>query len=331
MVRREVRSRWGDSLQAEVTPEGVWRQRRAFIQRSQALAVGPAGLAGLLAASPARASSLAPKDTRPLKTVKSRYVLMEPSTSLEDVAGYNNFYEFGTDKAEPARHAPGRLKTQPWTLQISGLVQKPMTLDLDQLMALAPLEERVYRLRCVEGWSMVIPWVGYSLSHLIERARPLGSAKFVSFVTLADPTMMPGLRSPVLDWPYREGLRMDEARNPLTLLALGLYGQTLPAQNGAPVRLVVPWKYGFKSAKSLVRVEFSEQQPITSWSQAAPQEYGFYSNVNPAVAHPRWSQATERRIGEGGLFSPRRQTLPFNGYADQVEAMYRGMDLRRFY
>jgi sulfoxide reductase catalytic subunit YedY len=256
---------------------------------------------------------------------------MEPLTPIEDVTGYNNFYEFGTDKADPARRAPGRLKTSPWTVQISGLVQKPLTLDLDDLLKLAPLEERVYRLRCVEGWSMVIPWVGFSLSHLIQRARPLGSAKFISFVTLADPAQMPGLNSPVLDWPYREGLRMDEARHPLTLLSLGLYGQTLPAQNGAPVRLVVPWKYGFKSAKSIVRIEFLEQEPQTSWMRAAPQEYGFYSNVNPSVPHPRWSQASERRIGEGGLFSPRRATLPFNGYADQVEGLYRGMDLRRFF
>jgi sulfoxide reductase catalytic subunit YedY len=256
---------------------------------------------------------------------------MEPLTPIEDVTGYNNFYEFGTDKADPARRAPGRLKTSPWTVQISGLVQKPLTLDLDDLLKLAPLEERAYRLRCVEGWSMVIPWVGYSLSHLIQRARPLGSAKFISFVTLADPAQMPGLNSPVLDWPYREGLRMDEARHPLTLLSLGLYGQTLPAQNGAPVRLVVPWKYGFKSAKSIVRIEFLEQEPQTSWMRAAPQEYGFYSNVNPSVPHPRWSQASERRIGEGGLFSPRRAKLPFNGYADQVEGLYRGMDLRRFF
>jgi sulfoxide reductase catalytic subunit YedY len=292
---------------------------------------GLPAIAGGLAGLGLKASPLQPKDTRPLVAGKSAYVLMEPLTPIEDVTGYNNFYEFGTDKADPARRAPGRLKTSPWTVQITGLVQKPFTLDLDDLLKLAPLEERVYRLRCVEGWSMVIPWVGYSLSHLIQRARPLGSAKFVSFVTLADPAQMPGLSSPVLDWPYREGLRMDEARHPLTLLSLGLYGQTLPAQNGAPVRLVVPWKYGFKSAKSIVRIEFLEQEPKTSWMLAAPQEYGFYSNVNPSVPHPRWSQASERRIGEGGLFSPRRATLPFNGYADQVEGLYRGMDLRRFF
>ncbi|NBV88249.1 MAG: protein-methionine-sulfoxide reductase catalytic subunit MsrP [Betaproteobacteria bacterium] len=318
------RAVWGSHLSGEVTPQSAWEQRRRTMMAG--LPAGVLAYTGLAQASP-----LAPKDTRPLSASKSAYVLMEPSTAIEDVAGYNNFYEFGTDKADPARVAPGRLKTQPWTVQIAGLVQKPLTLDLDDLLRLSPLEERVYRLRCVEGWSMVIPWVGYSLSHLIQRARPLGSAKFVSFVSLADPAMMPGLRSPVLDWPYREGLRMDEARHPLTLLALGLYGQTLPAQNGAPVRLVVPWKYGFKSAKSIVRIEFLEQQPVTSWSQSAPQEYGFYSNVNPSVAHPRWSQATERRIGEGGLFSPRRATLPFNGYAEQVEGLYRGMDLRRFY
>ncbi|MGA1693843.1 MAG: protein-methionine-sulfoxide reductase catalytic subunit MsrP [Burkholderiaceae bacterium] len=320
--RRQIR---GDGLSAEITPETIWRaHRRGLMKGLPAIAGGLAGL-GL------KASPLQPKDTRPLVAGKSAYVLMEPLTPIEDVTGYNNFYEFGTDKADPARRAPGRLKTSPWTVQITGLVQKPFTLDLDDLLKLAPLEERVYRLRCVEGWSMVIPWVGYSLSHLIQRARPLGSAKFVSFVTLADPAQMPGLSSPVLDWPYREGLRMDEARHPLTLLSLGLYGQTLPAQNGAPVRLVVPWKYGFKSAKSIVRIEFLEQEPKTSWMLAAPQEYGFYSNVNPSVPHPRWSQASERRIGEGGLFSPRRATRPFNGYADQVEGLYRGMDLRRFF
>ncbi|MEY3951887.1 MAG: protein-methionine-sulfoxide reductase catalytic subunit MsrP [Pseudomonadota bacterium] len=331
MSRSDLRRLWGTSLSSEVTPQSTWQaSRRRLLKGVPAIAGGLSGL-GVSAPLSVQASALVPKDTKALAAKKSAYVLMEPLTPIEDVAGYNNFYEFGTDKADPARRAPGRLKTSPWTVQVSGLVQKPFTLDLDDLMKLAPLEERVYRLRCVEGWSMVIPWIGYSLSHLIQRAKPLGSAKFLSFVTLADPAMMPGLSAPVLDWPYREGLRMDEARHPLTLLSLGLYGQTLPAQNGAPVRLVVPWKYGFKSAKSIVRIEFLEQQPQTSWMQAAPQEYGFYSNVNPSVPHPRWSQASERRIGEGGLFSPRRATLAFNGYAEQVEGLYRGMDLRRFF
>jgi sulfoxide reductase catalytic subunit YedY len=206
-----------------------------------------------------------------------------------------------------------------------------MDIALEDLLRLSPMEERIYRLRCVEGWSMVIPWVGYSLSKLIDKVQPQGSAKFLEFTTLADPAIMPGVRSRVLDWPYVEGLRMDEARHPLTLLAMGLYGQVLPGQNGAPVRLVVPWKYGFKSAKSLVRIRFVEQQPVSAWGRAAPSEYGFYSNVNPDVDHPRWSQATERRIGEGGLFAPRRKTLMFNGYAEQVAHLYAGMDLKKFF
>jgi sulfoxide reductase catalytic subunit YedY len=206
-----------------------------------------------------------------------------------------------------------------------------MDIGLEDLLRLSPMEERIYRLRCVEGWSMVIPWVGYSLSKLIDKVQPQGSAKFLEFTTLADPAIMPGVRSRVLDWPYVEGLRMDEARHPLTLLAMGMYGQVLPGQNGAPVRLVVPWKYGFKSAKSLVRIRFVEQQPVSAWGRAAPGEYGFYSNVNPQVNHPRWSQATERRIGEGGLFAPRRQTQMFNGYAEQVAHLYAGMDLKKFF
>jgi len=220
---------------------------------------------------------------------------------------------------------------RPWTVRVDGLVNKPMDIGLEDLLRLSPMEERIYRLRCVEGWSMVIPWVGYSLSKLIDKVQPQGSAKFLEFTTLADPAIMPGVRSRVLDWPYVEGLRMDEARHPLTLLAMGMYGQVLPGQNGAPVRLVVPWKYGFKSAKSLVRIRFVEQQPVSAWGRAAPGEYGFYSNVNPQVNHPRWSQATERRIGEGGLFAPRRQTQMFNGYAEQVAHLYAGMDLKKFF
>jgi methionine sulfoxide reductase catalytic subunit len=257
--------------------------------------------------------------------------VMDKPTAYKDVTGYNNFYEFGTDKDDPARHAKA-LKPRPWTVAVEGAVAKPRSFGIDDLMKLAPMEERVYRLRCVEGWSMVVPWVGFSLAELIKQVQPTGNAKFVEFVTLADKAQMPGLRSGVLDWPYTEGLRLDEAMHPLTLLAFGLYGEVLPNQNGAPVRLVVPWKYGFKSAKSLVKIRFVEQQPKTSWELAAPQEYGFWSNVNPKVDHPRWSQASERRIGEeGGLFAKRRPTLMFNGYEAQVGQLYAGMDLKKFF
>ena len=253
---------------------------------------------------------------------------MERLTTLQDATTYNNFYEFGTDKADPARHA-GAMKTRPWTVQVEGLVNKPGTYGIDDLLRLSPMEERIYRLRCVEGWSMVIPWVGYSLAELIRRVEPQGSAKYVEFLTLADESVMPGLRSSVLLWPYLEGLRLDEAMHPLTLLTFGMYGEVLPNQNGAPVRLVVPWKYGFKSGKSIVKIRFVERQPATSWQVSAPREYGFYSNVNPEVAHPRWSQATERRIGEDGLLARRRKTLMFNGYEPQVGQLYAGMDLRK--
>jgi sulfoxide reductase catalytic subunit YedY len=224
------------------------------------------------------------------------------------------------------------MKTRPWTVAVEGLVSKPVTLDIDRLLKLAPMEERIYRLRCVEGWSMVIPWVGYSLAALIKQVQPQGGAKYVEFVTQADPKTMRGLASGGLDWPYAEGLRLDEAMHPLTLLAFGMYGEVLPNQNGAPLRLVVPWKYGFKSGKSLVKIRFTDKEPRTAWNVAAPQEYGFYSNVNPDVSHPRWSQSTERRIGEdGGLFAKRRKTLMFNGYEPQVGQLYAGMDLRKFF
>lgn len=256
--------------------------------------------------------------------------VMEPVTAYKDASSYNNYYEFGTDKSDPAANAH-TLKTTPWAVQIEGLVKKPGVFALEDLLKLSPMEERIYRLRCVEGWSMVIPWVGYSLAELIRRVEPLGSAKYVEFVTLADPKTMPYVRSNVLDWPYVEGLRLDEAMHPLTLLTFGMYGEVLPSQSGAPVRLVVPWKYGFKSGKSIVKIRFTEKQPATAWNKAAPSEYGFYSNVNPSVDHPRWSQATERRIGEGGLFAKRRKTLMFNGYEAQVGQLYAGMDLKRFY
>ncbi|MGC5875250.1 protein-methionine-sulfoxide reductase catalytic subunit MsrP, partial [Ralstonia pseudosolanacearum] len=262
------------------------------------------------------------------------YATVEKPTPFDEVTTYNNFYEFGTDKSDPARYA-GTLRPHPWQVSVEGLVKAPKTYDLDDLMKMAPMEERIYRLRCVEGWSMVIPWGGFPLAELIRRVEPQGSARYIQFISLADKRQMPGVSSPVLDWPYSEGLRMDEAMHPLVLLTFGLYGQVLPNQNGAPVRVIVPWKYGFKSAKSIVRIRFVDKQPPTSWNIAAPNEYGFYSNVNPSVDHPRWSQATERRIGEdkggfGGLFAPKRKTLMFNGY-DQVASLYTGMDLRKFF
>jgi len=305
-----------DILPSEITPPEVYRDRRRFMQGMGALAAGVV-LGGV---SEARAGvKLA--DVR-----ASAYALADDPTPYKDVTTYNNFYEFGTGKGDPAKHA-GSLKTRPWTIAVEGEVLRPQTWDVDALLKLAPLEERVYRMRCVEGWSMVIPWVGFSLSELIRRAEPTGKAKYVEFVTLNDPRQMPGLRSRVLDWPYTEGLRIDEAMHPLTLLAVGLYGEVLPNQNGAPVRLVVPWKYGFKSAKSIVKIRFVEKQPTSSWMAAAPREYGFYSNVNPQVDHPRWSQAKERRIGE----FRKRDTLMFNGYAEQVAPLYRGMDLKKFF
>jgi sulfoxide reductase catalytic subunit YedY len=255
---------------------------------------------------------------------------MDKLTPYNDVISYNNFYEFGTGKGDPVQNAQ-KLKTRPWTVAVEGAVKKPKVYDLDELLKLAPMEERIYRMRCVEGWSMVIPWVGYSMSELIKRVEPTGNAKYVEFVTLADEKQMPFLGSNVLHWPYVEGLRMDEAMNPLTLLAFGLYGEVLPNQNGAPLRVAVPWKYGFKSGKSIVKIRFTEKQPLTSWNTAAAREYGFYSNVNPKVDHPRWSQATERRIGEDGVFSKKRPTLMFNGYEAQVGQLYAGMDLTKNY
>ncbi len=312
-------------LPSEITPAGVYAKRRLYLQSGLALALGSAmGPAHAATGSAARPVLKGQPSALPGAST------MERATSWADATAYNNFYEFSTDKDEPARRAQV-LEGRAWTVRVEGLVNKPMDIGLEELLRLSPLEERIYRLRCVEGWSMVIPWVGYSLSRLIDKVQPLGSAKYLEFTSLADPQLMPGVRSRVLDWPYVEGLRMDEARHPLTLLTLGMYGQVLPGQNGAPVRVVVPWKYGFKSAKSLVRIRFVEQQPVSAWGRAAPGEYGFYSNVNPEVDHPRWSQATERRIGEGGLFAPRRKTLMFNGYADQVAQMYAGMDLKKFF
>jgi sulfoxide reductase catalytic subunit YedY len=317
---------------SEITPASAYQGRREWLQR---LTTGSAGAAlALWAARDARAQVVArPNKLAALNAVRSTVagaVTMDKPTSYLHASGYNNFYEFGTEKSDPAANA-GSLKPRPWTVAIEGEVAKPGTWDLDALLKLAPMEERIYRLRCVEGWSMVIPWVGYSLAELVKRVEPTGNAKYVQFETLADPRQMPGLRSPVLDWPYVEALRLDEALHPLTLLAFGMYGEVLPNQNGAPLRLAVPWKYGFKSGKSIVKIRFTEKQPATSWNVAAPQEYGFYSNVNPKVDHPRWSQATERRIGEDGLFAKKRPTLMFNGYEAQVGQLYAGMDLKKFF
>jgi sulfoxide reductase catalytic subunit YedY len=257
---------------------------------------------------------------------KSPLSTNEPWNSYEDITSYNNFYEFGIDKGDPKQHV-GSLKTRPWSVALEGHIAKPATYHLEDLVKPHALEERVYRLRCVEAWSMVVPWIGFPLADLINRVEPTSQAKFVEFTTLYRPSEMPGQRRDILEWPYMEGLRMDEALHPLTILAVGLYGKTLLNQNGAPLRLVVPWKYGFKSIKSIVRIRFVETQPRTAWSVSNPREYGFYANVNPEVDHPRWSQARERRIGE--FF--KRKTLPFNGYQDQVASLYAGMDLRKFY
>ena len=319
---------------SDITPASAYLHRRAWRKR---LALGAGGVAlGSWAARDAMAQAGTPRPGKlaPLAGARSAVAgagTLEALTRYEHASSYNNFYEFGTDKADPAAKAQA-LHTRPWTVSVEGLVGKPRSFDIDSLLKLSAMEERVYRLRCVEGWSMVIPWVGYSLSALIQQVQPLGSAKYVEFVTLADPKTMPGLRANVLDWPYVEGLRLDEAMHPLTLLAFGMYGELLPNQNGVPLRLVVPWKYGFKSGKSLVKIRFTDKEPRTAWNLAAPKEYGFYSNVNPDAPHPRWSQATERRIGEeGGLLAKRRKTLMFNGYEPQVGQLYAGMDLRKFF
>lgn len=311
---------------SEITPEGVYLRRRELLQWA---ALGGMGVAS----GAAFAKTDTPDALAPLRALPSSVpgaLALDKQTPFADASSYNNFYEFGLDKGDPVRNAQA-LPTRPWTVRVEGLVQQPKTFDLDALRKLSALEERIYRLRCVEGWSMVIPWIGYSLSKLLAEVQPLGSAKYVEFVTLADPKVMPGLRRSVLDWPYTEGLRMDEAMHPLTLLTLGMYGHELPKQNGAPVRVVVPWKYGFKSAKSIVTIRVVEREPGTAWNKAARNEYGFYSNVNPDVPHPRWSQATERRIGEGGLFAPKRKTQLFNGYEAQVGQLYAGMDLRKHF
>ena len=318
-----------DIAPSEITPAHVYQERRRFLR--EAIAAGIVGVAPGI--GPAAAAVL-PTGGKLADVQKSSVSTIEKLTSYKDVTTYNNFYEFGTDKSDPARNA-GNFRTRPWTIAVEGACRRPAVYQLEDFVKPHTLEERIYRLRCVEAWSMVIPWVGFPLANVIRRAEPTSQAKYVELTTLHDPQRMPGQRSALLgaglDWPYVEGLRMDEAMHPLTILAVGLYGEVLPNQNGAPIRLVVPWKYGFKSIKSVVRIRFVEKQPVSTWGRSAPREYGFYSNVNPKVDHPRWSQARERRIGEDGLFSAKRETLMFNGYADQVASLYSGMDLRKHY
>ena len=317
-------ARWKPDLrEADVTPEQVYLRRREFLRLGAAGAIGAA--VGALPL-PALAGADDPSGEALVVARKVDMAGGEKPTPWKSVTTYNNFYEFGTDKADPAERA-GSLRTRPWTLAVDGEVKKPLALGIEEILRMAPLEERVYRHRCVEAWSMVVPWVGFPLAELVKRVEPTSKARYVVFQTLLDPAQMPGQRSRVLEWPYTEALRIDEAVNPLTLLTVGLYGRVLPNQNGAPLRVITPWKYGFKGAKSIVRMRLVEEQPRTTWAVMAPTEYGFYGNVNPAVDHPRWSQAKERRLGE--FF--RRDTLPFNGYASEVASLYAGLDPRKLY
>ena len=321
---------------SEITPAHIYQSRRDVMRLAATGVAGAAMAAWAARDALAQAAVAVPRPGKLAALASSKSgvagaVTMEKITDYKDASTYNNFYEFGTDKADPAQNAH-TLKTTPWTVEVEGMVKKPAKYTLEDLLKLRAQEDRIYRLRCVEGWSMVIPWVGYSLAELIKVVEPLGSAAYVEFVTLADPKTMPFVGSRVLEWPYLEGLRMDEAMNPLTLLTFGMYGEVLPNQSGAPVRLVVPWKYGFKSGKSIVKIRFTDKEPKTAWNKAAASEYGVYSNVNPGVDHPRWSQATERRIGEeGGLFAKKRKTLMFNGYEPQVGQLYAGMDLKKLF
>jgi len=311
-----------DIRSSEITSHGIYLRRREFLAGG---ATAAAGLALSLGGCKPRATAAPAGPDPSLPPIKKGlHGTSEPQTSFKDITTYNNFYELGTDKSDPSENAAS-LRTRPWTVAFEGEIARPQVIDIDTLLRLYPLEERVYRLRCVEAWSMVIPWVGFPLGPLIQRLGPTSRAKFVAFTTLLAPAELPGQRTSALDWPYVEGLRIDEAMQPLTILAVGLYGQVLPRQDGAPVRLVVPWKYGFKSIKSIVNIRLTETQPPTSWNRYAPREYGFYSNVNPDVDHPRWSQARERRIGE----LARRRTLAFNGYANEVAGLYAGMDLTK--
>jgi len=316
-----------DIKSSEITDQSLYTTRRTFL-KGAALAASSLGTAWLYRRFTAHGEGaqvgekIADVQTAP----SAGQLLNETKTSYEDITHYNNFYEFSTDKGGVAAKAKNFV-TRPWTVEVGGLVHNPKTFDLDDLIKISPPEERVYRMRCVERWSMVIPWIGFPLSKLLDQVQPTSQAKYVAFETLADPKQMPNIRTDILDWPYVEGLRLDEALHPLTILASGLYGETLPPQNGAPLRLVVPWKYGFKGIKSIVKIRLVENEPPTAWNMAAPDEYGFYSNVNPKVSHPRWSQAQERRIGEFGV----RDTLIFNGYGDQVAHLYSGMDLRKYF
>lgn len=307
-----------DIKSSEITPQTVYQGRRAFLKTASLMGLGTIGLPGWMLADTAGAG------VKLSNVTKGGYSTDEELTSYDSVTSYCNFYELGTDKKDPQKNAK-QLQTKPWSLSVEGECAKPGVYDIEDFVKPYQLEERIYRLRCVEGWSMVIPWVGFPLADTIKRFEPNGNAKYLEFETLHDPEMLPGQRRSVLEWPYTEGLRMDEAMNPLTILAIGLYGEVLPNQNGAPIRLVVPWKYGFKSIKSIVKIRFVEQQPLTAWNESAPHEYGFYSNVNPDVDHPRWSQKRERRIGE----FLKRDTLLFNGYADEVASLYAGMDLKK--
>ena len=330
MLIKTNSSGFNHAIPSDITSATTYQNRRALMKL---MATGAAGAA---LASWASREAMAQTVAKPGKlavlaggkSAVAGAMTMEKITDYKDVTTYNNFYEFGTDKADPAKNAH-TLVTKPWSVAVEGLVKSPKTYTLEDLIKLSPQEERIYRLRCVEGWSMVIPWVGYSMSELIKKVEPLGSAKYVEFITQADPKTMPFVGSRVLEWPYVEALRMDEAMHPLAMLTFGMYGEVLPNQSGAPVRMVLPWKYGFKSGKSIVKIRFTDKEPRTAWNKAAAQEYGFYSNVNPEVDHPRWSQASERRIGEDGLFAKKRKTLLFNGYEAQVGQLYAGMDLKK--
>ena len=317
MARRRAEPRAG-----EITPEALYLRRREFLR------LGAAGAIGTAVGLPGRARGAGDEPTGEVLAVASRVDRAggEKPTPWRSVTTYNNFYELSTDKEEPARRA-GTLRTRPWTVAVEGEVKRPRLLAIEDILKMAPLEERTCRHRCVEAWSMVVPWVGFPLAELVKRVEPTSRARYVEFQTLVDPAQLPGQRSRVLEWPYTEGLRIDEATHPLTLLVVGLYGRVLPGQNGAPLRVVIPWKYGFKGPKSIVRIRFTEEQPRTSWARMAPSEYGFFGNVNPAVDHPRWSQAKERRIGE----FLRRDTLPFNGYGAEVAGLYAGLDPRKLY
>jgi len=318
-----MRKRYDTGIKpSEITPESAFVNRRALLTTAVAAGLLPSIMACEAATLPASGDLFANVKKWPGSTT-------EKANTFEEISSYNNFYEFGTGKSDPAANAH-TLKPQPWSVQVSGAAAKTGTFTLEDILKPHDLEERIYRLRCVEAWSMVIPWVGFPLADLLKRFEPTSQAKYVQFLTLADRGQMPGIRYSVLEWPYREGLTIEEAMHPLAFVAVGVYGRVMPNQNGAPIRTVIPWKYGFKSCKSIVRIHFTDTQPATSWNMAAPQEYGFYSNVHPNVDHPRWSQATERRLG-GGLFAPRIPTQMFNGYADQVASLYTGLDLVKNY